>query len=73
MGFKVPAAASCSTSSNRPSASPANSEMPIASASLSESGLSGSIARHPETWKPPMQTGIPAALKGRAMSSARGY
>ena len=27
----------------------------------------------PETWKPPITTGMPAARSGRAMSSARGY
>ena len=34
--------------------------------------MSGSIAMQPLTWKPPMQTGMPAARSGRAMSTARG-
>ena len=33
---------------------------------------SGSIAMQPLTWKPPMQTGMPAARNGRAISTARG-
>src|SRR5207248_3811120 len=32
-----------------------------------------SIDRHPETWKPPMATAIPALRNGAAMSRARGY
>src|SRR5260370_30436405 len=36
-----------------------NSEMPSASASSISAGRSGSMARQPETWNPPMQTGIP--------------
>ena len=35
-------------------------------------GVSGSMARQPETWKPPMQTGTPAARRGRATSMTRG-
>jgi hypothetical protein len=31
-----------------------------------------SIDRQPDTWKPPMATGIPASRNGRAMSRARG-
>ena len=34
--------------------------------------VSGSMAMQPETWKPPMQTGRPAARNGRARSTARG-
>ena len=33
---------------------------------------SGSMARQPDTWNPPIITGTPAARNGRAMSSARG-
>jgi hypothetical protein len=34
--------------------------------------ISGSMARQPETWNPPIATCRPAARSGRAMSSARG-
>ena len=34
--------------------------------------MSGSIARHPLTWKPPMATCTPARRSGAAMSTARG-
>ena len=69
----MPFQASRSTSSSRPSsASPAKIEMPISCASRISGGISGSIERQPETWKPPMQTGRPAARNGRARSTARG-
>ena len=69
----LPAQASRSTSSSRPSsASPAKNEMPSACASRISGGISGSIAMQPETWKPPMPTGSPAARNGRARSTARG-
>ena len=46
--------------------------MPSACASRISGGISGSMAMQPETWKPPMQTGRPAARNGRARSTARG-
>ena len=64
--------ASPTHSSSRPSASPANIEMPSSVASLSSGVVSGDMARHPETWKPPITTWMPAARKGPAMSMARG-
>ena len=57
----------------RSSASPANMEMPISRHASSSTARPSSIDRHPDTWKPPMATWIPAARNGRAMSSARGY
>ena len=35
-------------------------------------GVPSSIDRQPDTWNPPMATGMPASRNGRAMSSARG-
>ena len=52
-------AASCNTSSSRPSASPAKIETPRSCASWMSSGISFSIARQPETWNPPMTTWTP--------------
>src|ERR1700731_502315 len=67
------AQASRSTSSKRPSSpSPAKNEMPSACASRKSCGISGNMAMQPEMWKPPTQTGSPAARNGRARSTARG-
>ena len=72
-GASRPAAASRSTASSRPSASPANMAMPISRQASRSTARPSSIDRQPETWKPPMATGMPAARNGRAMSRARGY
>ena len=45
------------------SASPAKIEMPSACASLMSSGSSFSMARQPETWKPPIMTCTPARAR----------
>ena len=65
MGLSVPAQASRSISSKRPSsASPANSEMPIFCAAAISCGISFSIDMQPETWKPPSTDRRPASRKG---------
>ena len=70
---EFPSHASRKTASNRPSsASPAKNEIPSACASRISGGISGNMAMQPEMWKPPMQTGSPAARNGRARSTARG-
>ena len=52
------------TSSKRPSsASPANMAMPMSIAAWISGGVTGSIDRHPDTWKPPSATGRPALMK----------
>ena len=70
-GLSLPDA-SRSTSPRRPSASPAKSEMPIACAACSSASLAAEHRDAPDTWKPPMPTGMPRGRSGRAMSSARG-
>ena len=52
----MPAAASRSTASNRPSASPANIEMPSSRQASRSTALPSSIDRQPDTWKPPIAT-----------------
>ena len=55
--LQLPSIASRSTVSMRPSASPANIEMPRSRPRRRPRGSSGSIEMHPLTWKPPMATG----------------
>ena len=45
---------------------------PCPCASWISGGISCSIDRQPETWKPPITTGSPAARNSRARSTARG-
>ena len=68
-----PSAASRNTMSSRSSASPANMAMPMSRQISRSTARPSNIDRHPDTWKPPMATWMPASRNGRAISRARGY